>query len=294
MLSARINSGYLCAALCVLTWSFIPIVSRLGQSELDNFQLIFWSNCISLFTVSIIYFFFIGFSFERVSNVKVLYSLILGSLGYSIYYLFLYYGYANGNSIEVLIIQYSWPLQMILLASLILREFLSISKWIAVITGFGGICIIITKGELLAVQFSGLEVSLCVLLGAFCFALFSVFSKISKVELLQFTVLLFLGATITSCATLMVFSGMQFPKKEELVPVCINGILVNGISSILWLLALKRISATSAAVFIFFTPLLSSLWISVFFNEVWDSAYFLGGFVVIISSAYCLKETKAA
>ena len=289
----RINLGYFYAASCVLSWSFIPIVSRLGQSQLDNFQLIFWSNLISLFSIFVIFVLFNGLSYQWMSLKSVFYSLFLGSLGCSIYYLFLYYGYANGNSIEVLIIQYSWPLQMIVLANFILRESLSISKLVTVITGLGGVYIIITKGELLNVQFSGMEVGISVLFGSFCFALFSVLSKISKVEILQFTVLLFLGGSIISSGALFLFSDVQFPDQKEWVPVCLNGIIINGISYLLWLLALKNIPATSAAVFIFFTPVLSAFWIVIFFDEVFYFSYILGGGVVIFSSLYCLKNANS-
>lgn len=42
------------ALACVLIWSFIPIVSRLGQAGMDSFQFLFWSNLISAISVVIV------------------------------------------------------------------------------------------------------------------------------------------------------------------------------------------------------------------------------------------------
>ena len=290
----RINVGYIYAALCMLSWSFIPIVARLGQAELDNFQLLFWSNILSLTALSLLFILLNGFSNRVVSKREIVRGLFLGSLGCSAYYLLLYYGYANGNSIEVLLVQYSWPIQMVLLASLILKEPLSLIKFFSVILGFLGIVIIITKGRLFDVQFSGLGVGITVFLGAFCFAIFSVLSKGSKMDGFFFTIVLFAGGTITSIFALLLFSEIQLPNKQELLPVFCNGIFINGFSYLLWILALRKISAASAGVMIFVTPLLSTIWLITFFDEILYSAYIIGGGIVILSSFYSLLDRNGS
>mgnify|MGYP001192314382 FL=1 len=288
------NSGYVYAALCVISWSFIPVVSRLGQVDLDNFQLLFWSNILSLIVLSLAFTFSQGLSFRGASIRAVPYVLFLGSLGCSIYYLFLYYGYANGNSIEVLLIQYSWPLQMVLLANLILKEALSFKKFLILIAGFFGIVIIITKGRIFDVQFSGLEVGITVLIGAFCFALFSVLSKRSNMDVFLFTMVLFTGGAVTSIFALFLFSEFQWPNRQELIPVFANGIFINGFSYLLWIFALRKISVTAAGIMIFLTPLFSIIWLIMFFEEVLYSSHILGGCIVILSSFYLLRERNSS
>ena len=282
--------GYFYAFFCVLAWSFIPIISRLGQITLNFYQLLFWSNVISTIVLGLLYFISNGWKTNSISIKDYFYNLILGSLGCALYYLFLYYGYYNGNSIEVLIIQYTWPLQMIILSSLLFKEKLRISKLIAVLFGFFGIVTIVIKGDFKQIYFSGISISLLVLLGAFCFALFSVLSKKSKVELFHFTFIIFLGGTITSSVALVFFSTFQLPSAKEIVPIIANGLLINGISYIFWIRALKLISVTSSAVFVFFTPILSLIWILIFFNEQFYLSYIIGGFLVLFSGMYCLKE----
>ena len=290
MKNSTVKIGYTYAFFCIFAWSFIPVISRLGQFTLNNYQLLFWSNIISSVALGLIFFFSNGWKYQLLSKSLYLYTLFLGSLGCAIYYLFLYYGYSKGNSIEVLIIQYSWPLQMIILSSIFMKENLNFSKFIAVIFGFFGILVIITKGKIADINFSNLNVSFSVLIGALCFALFSILVKKSKVELLHFTFLIFLGGTFTSTLALLLLSSFKIPTIKELLPIIFNGIFINGVSYIFWIIALKSISVTSAAVFVFFTPIISLIWIIILFNEQFYLSYVIGGSIVLLSSLYCLMK----
>ena len=91
-----------------------------------------------------------------------------------------------------------------------------------------------------------------------------------------------------SASSVSLLSFILPPK--EIVPIIANGLLINGISYIFWIKALKSISVTSSAVFVFFTPILSLIWILIFFNEQFYLSYIIGGFLVLFSGMYCLKE----
>lgn len=36
------------ALVCVFAWSFIPVMSKLGQLRIDSFQFLFWTNFLSV------------------------------------------------------------------------------------------------------------------------------------------------------------------------------------------------------------------------------------------------------
>lgn len=287
--------GYICAFMCVLMWSFIPVVSRFGQLHLDNFQFLFWSNILSLVVVFVCMIAIKGAkAFRNFSMRKITYVLFLGALGCAAYYLCLYYGYAQGNSIEVLILQYSWPLLIIILSVVILNERLSRKSWAAVAVGFFGIIVVLTKGDVHNIQFSSLDVSLIVLMGALCFALFSVLGKKLNAEPFAVTTLLFVGGSIVSVISLCMFSSFQLPSKGELVPVVLNGALINGTSYILWLMALERISGSIAAIIVFITPVLSAIWIVIFFEDIFYPAYGIGFILVLTAGFLCIKYSNDA
>ena len=289
MLGRKVGMGYFFAVLCVVLWSFIPIVARHGQVTLDNIQFLFWSNTVSFIIILTIFTLNNGFRYQRLTWPCVFYVGFLGFLGCTLYYLFLYFGYASGNSIEVLLLQYTWPIFMILIASLFLKELITVSSVSALIIGFLGVGLIITEGDFSAVSFSSIFVSFLVLSGALSFAVFSVLIKDLSIEILQLVLLLFLGGFLSALILTGIFTNFALPSRSEVIFIFLNGALVNGVSYILWLLALRRISAQSAAMLVFLTPFLSSIWITFFLNGVWHSFYFLGGAFIMLSSFLSLR-----
>ncbi|MEM9387132.1 MAG: DMT family transporter [Pseudomonadota bacterium] len=295
MTAAALPSGHAYALSCIVLWSLIPVVSRFGQTSLDNFQFLFWSNGLSLLVVSACMFAAKGLSsLRRFSPGQVLYVIFLGALGCAVYYLCLYYGYAHGAGIEVLVLQYSWPLLIIVLSVLLLGERLAARAWVAVGAGFLGILVVLTRGDLLSLHISSAATSAVVLMGAFAFALFSVLSKRLGGEPYAVTTLLFVGGLLVSAVCVLTASEFALPKRTELVPVVVNGALVNGVSYILWLKALERAAASVSAVLVFLSPVLSSIWIVVFFHEPFSLSY-LVGFVLVLGAGYvCVQAGTGA
>jgi len=91
---------------CIILWAFIPIVSRFGQQSLDNYQFLFWSSLLSFIVLFLSTVFSGKFSAFKNYNQKKFFSAVgLGFLGTFLYYLLLYFGYANAKGLEVLVIQ---------------------------------------------------------------------------------------------------------------------------------------------------------------------------------------------
>jgi drug/metabolite transporter (DMT)-like permease len=75
---------------------------------------------------------------------------------------------------------------------------------------------------------------------------------------------------------MLCFSSFAFPSASELVPILLNGILVNGFSYMFWVLALRSTEASYLAPFTFITPVLSAIYLIVFFNEPMLPVYAVG------------------
>lgn len=279
-------------SLCVFFWALIPVVSKVGQAELDNHQFLFWSSLISLTTFIVI------LIFNKKSKRLILLSadkwvtaIALGFLGTYLYYILLYFGYANSTGLEVLIIQYCWPIFVILLSILILREKLSFKKIIAVLFGFTGIFLVLTKGELKGLNLSNFYVNFLVLLASLSFGLFSVLSKKSEIDSTILVTIYFLTATISSFISMLCFSSFMLPDLESFVPILINGIFVNGISYMFWIKALKLGNTSFIASYVFLTPILSTLFLIIFFDEPFQLVYIAGMASVIIGGIINSKTT---
>ncbi|MCP4010901.1 MAG: DMT family transporter [Proteobacteria bacterium] len=75
---------------------------------------------------------------------------------------------------------------------------------------------------------------------------------------------------------MLYFSGFDLPSTTELMPILLNGILVNGISYVFWMLALRSTEASYLAPFTFLTPVLSAVYLIVIFDAPFVSAYAVG------------------
>lgn len=269
--------------LCVALWALIPVVSKMGQESLDNHQFLFWSSAVSFVTL-------LGTAGARgqLRKIRKLHAKeflklgILGLLGTYIYYLFLYLGYARAEGMEVLVIQYTWPFFVVILSALLLGERLSFKSIAATLLGFFGVILVLTEGSFGSVHLSDGRTIALVLLGAFCFALFSVLGKNVSVEPFLATTVYFFTAMLASAISMLLFSGWKAPVRSEIFPILLNGILVNGVSYLFWFFALRAGSASYVAPFVYLTPVISAVYLVVFFQQPFPPIYAAGIGLVLL------------
>ncbi|HBB02819.1 MAG: hypothetical protein US89_C0007G0001 [Candidatus Peregrinibacteria bacterium GW2011_GWF2_38_29] len=209
-------------------------------------------------------------------------AVFLGFLGTYLYYILLYFGYANAQGLEVLVLQYSWPIFIVLLSIFILKEKLTLKRALAVFLGFLGVVLVLTKGNFAQIHLDNYFVDILVLIAALTFGLFSVLSKKVHLEPYTMITIYFLTATVASFVSMLWLSDFSLPTKDALVPILVNGLLVNGFSYIFWIKALKKAEASFVAPFVFLTPVLAALYLIIFFREPLLPVYGLGLLAVIV------------
>lgn len=276
------SKALLLALTCVVSWAFIPIVARFGQNTLDNYQFLFWSSALS-FIVLLISSYFSG-NLNKLKNYSIkdyAIAATLGFLGSFLYYLLLYFAYANAIGLEVVALQYTWPIFIVLLSVVLLGERLTTKKIIATILGFLGVLTFITKGDFANLNLSNSYTNGLVLLAAGVFGLFSVLSKKVKYEPYSVTTIYFASATVFSYIAMQAFSTPMLPTVTSFVPLVVNGAIINGLSYVFWLKALRYADASYVAQFVFLTPVLASTLIVVFFGETLLPIYLVGMALVL-------------
>ena len=286
----KTNIAIVYIILCIVLWSLIPTIAKIAQSSLDHHQYLFYSSIVSFLSI------FIVSVYEK--NIKEIFSyskkifLMLFALGFLdfIFYLLLYYGYHNGNSLEVLVIQYTWPIFIVVLSLIILKEDFTKRKLFAVILGFIGVSLVITKGDISSFSLESIDVLLIVMLSAFCFALFSVLSKKVTINATNAVMVYFFAASIYSFISMQTFSSFAIPQGKDWISILVNGILINGISYVFWIKGLKIFDASKVAPFTFIIPILSAFFLILVFDEPILLVYFIGlAFVIAAGLINSLK-----
>jgi drug/metabolite transporter (DMT)-like permease len=281
------------AMICVIAWSFIPVIAKLGQLNIDSFQFLFWTNLLSTFAVGMtIRTKKIKFN-EMIKKTNYKMTLLLGFLGCFFYYLCLYYGYSNGKISDVLVIQYLWPALISIFAAIFLKETINRYKALSILLGFIAAIIIFTKGSIFTIDLSNTTVLLIVFIGAISFALFSIISKIEIRHNISYNIFLyFFWATLFSWLALLMWSEFIIPDPESMVIIIINGMLINGLSYILWIYALSVEEASKIAPLVYISPVLSIIWAAIVFGDHITVTNIVAIALVIISGLLVLKEDK--
>lgn len=289
----QINLGVLYIALCIILWSLIPTVAKFAQSGLDHHQYLFYSSIISFLSIFIV-------SLYQ-GNLKKIFSyskkmiIVLFALGFLdfLYYLLLYFGYKHANGLEVLVIQYMWPIFIVFLSLIILKEEFNKKKLLSVGLGFLGVSLVITKGDYTSLDFTQIDVFLIVMLGTIAFALFSVLSKVIKVDATNAVMIYFFSAILYSIITVSINSSFIMPSSKDWISILINGVFINGVSYLFWIKGLQIFDASKVAPYLFITPILAAFFLILFFDEPILTIYFVGLFFVIVSGLINSIKSKS-
>jgi len=259
--------AYIYVALCIISWALIPVCSKKVLIGMNNFAMLLFSNFISFITLGIYITFAKKWSILKRYTIKdYLYMSFLGILGSFVYYIFLYGAFSVATAQEVFIINYLWPVLIVIFAVFILNERLTFIKIISILISFIGVVIIVTKGNMLSISFGSIKGDIMAFLGAISFALFSVMGKGSRYDEAIAVFVYFLASFVVS----LVFTPLSSIEKVNIsvfVWLVVNGVFVNGISYIFWFYALKKGNIHIVSNAVYLTPFIALLFISIFLKE---------------------------
>lgn len=270
-------------ALCILLWASIPVATKKILVELDNLQILFYSTILSTLVLGILLIFQkkIG-DLKKYKKSQYSSMFFLGFIGNYVYYIFLYGALSKTTASEGFILAYTWPILVLILSFIILKDKVTIQKLAGIFISFFGIIIITTKGNVTTFNLTNLQGDILALSGAFVFALFSVLGKKFNFDKTISVFIYFLSALIFIIPTVLIFSRIVFPSFNVLLWIIYNGIFVNGVSYIFWFKALEGGKTHVVSNLLYLTPFISLIYITIFLHEkILTSA--VVGIVVIVA-----------
>ncbi len=288
--------AYFYVILCVISWALIPVCSENILKGMNNFSMLLFSNLISTLTLGAYLFLNKKTAVLKRYNLKEFaYMSFLGFLGAFIYFVFLYGAFGIAPAQEVFIINYLWPILVVVLAVLILKEQLTVIKIISIFISFAGVVVIVTKGHPLYTDFGNIKGDVLAFLAALSFALFSVLGKKVKYDETVSVFVYFLSSFIFS-VILIPLCKTEFINTSILFWLFINGVFVNGISYLFWFSALKKGNIHIVSNVVYLTPFVGLLFINVFLSKKIYSYSFIAliliisGILLQVSSKYVKKK----
>lgn len=262
------RKSYTYAFITVCIWATMAAIVKVMLSDMPNMEVLAVSSVFA-------------FVFLLIMNIKTgvikemkRYSIKnygimsgLGFVGLFLYSALYYYGLAQLTSQEACVLNYLWPMMLVLFSCMILKEKLTIVKVAAMLSSFAGVMILsigqegLPKGNV----FGGIVA--CILAAA-CYGLFSVLNK--KADYNQNISMMILWLVVAVCATIF---GLL---TEEWIPIrgmqwlgiLWLGVVIDAVAYLLWALALKESADTAKiANLAYLTPFLSVIISAIFLKE---------------------------
>ena len=143
--------AYLLAGLTVGLWSTVASAFKLSLRYLDPVPLLLWAACCSSAVLFIIVLAQgkLG-AMRRFTGRDWLRSAGMGLLSPCLYYLILFEAYDRLPGQEAQVLNYSWGIVLPLLSIPLLKQKISAASFGALLISFAGVCVVATRGELLA------------------------------------------------------------------------------------------------------------------------------------------------
>ena len=268
------NTAYIFVLLASLLWGSTAAVGKLLLTNLDNLQVLFFTNLFAFLGLFVIVLFQKKKAIIQAYTKKDYLTFAwMGLLGVYLYAFFFYGALQLLPAQEAFIVNYLWPIMVVVFAILILKEQITSRKILGIICSFLGVAIVITKGNFFALQFGNVLGILLAIAGAVVYGLFSVLGKKQNYEKFTSMMFYYFFSFLYSLIVVLLFSKIPQVSFYQLTGLIWLGIFTSGLGFVFWFLALKYGDTAKMSNMIFLTPFISLVYI-----------YFLVGEKILISS----------
>ncbi|MDP3027723.1 MAG: DMT family transporter, partial [Nanoarchaeota archaeon] len=256
------KTGYIYLILTILLWSATPAVAKLALGELSNYQLLFYTSIIGVISLFLVNLFQGKLKTLRNYSKKDYFVMFgIGVLGIFLYYIFLYGSFAIAPAGQVNVMNYLWPVFIVIFSIPLLKEKFNYKTILAILVSFFGALIAFTKGNFLIFSNQYALGYLLAALGAVCYGLFSVLGKKLEYEKFSSMLIYYISSAILIIPTSIIISGFVIPKSlTTIISILVLGGVMNSIAFVFWFKALKLGDTHKTANYIYVVPFLAMVW----------------------------------
>lgn len=282
---------YFYAISAVVIWSTLAAVAKSILTEIPTFEALFLSSLAASVFLLAVQLVRGGARIFRAYDWRGYLAMAgLGFVGLFVYSGLYFYGLTQLTSQEACILNYLWPMMIVLFAALLLGERITLRTAVALLLSFSGVLVLTLGGEGRADGNAVLGALACVL-AALCYGLFCVLNRKRNVDP---TVLMTVAWGVTAlCALLVTLMAETWVKLSwtQWGGLLWFGIFVNAVGYLWWALALRDArNAAMVANLAYAVPLLSLVVSAVTLGEEMSSAAFIA--LVLIMGGILLQSVR--
>ena len=286
------KKSYLYAAAAIVMWSTMPTISKLLLGEMDSYKVL----CIStLFaTVAMLVINLCSKKWQIMKSycfTDYLKMAAIGLPGVFLYYVFYYAGTARMLASQAFIINYLWPIMSIIFACIVLKEKMTVRKWIAVGLSFLGVFTVAGEDLIHFHADTVLGMVFC-FAAAVCYGLYTALNKKSSYDKqVSMTVAMFV-AFLPSLIIVLVQGGDIWIAPAQIPGMIWNGVVTMALANLSWALALSSGNTAKISNLAYITPFLSMVWTFFILKESINLISVLGLCLIVVGIFIQLKDGK--
>ena len=259
---SRLNNqskAYLFAGIAIFFWSTVASAFKLSLEHLEPIQLVLYSTLFSICVLFILVLYQgklnLIKSFSRDDLKKC---ALLGFLNPCLYYIILFKAYDALPAQEAMVINFSWPVMLVILSIPILKQTIDVKSFLSIIVCYLGVVVIATNGDIFSMQFVNPFGVFLMLISTVIWSLFWLFNTKNSNDSLVSLFLIFLFSFPLILVFVLFTNSFVIPSFKGLIGSIYIGFFEMGISLVLWQSALKISTTVSrVASLVFITPFMS-------------------------------------
>lgn len=259
--------AYLYLAVPILLWAATPLLVTELSLAMPVFEINFLATAFSVLTLAVTCTAFGKWRHLRKHSLKDYRTMILmgvtGIFPYTTLY-YLAFSLAPASAGNINIINYLWPIWILILSIFLLKEPLTLRKTAGVLLSFVGVFLIVSGGTLVSFQVDNIPAYLSAGCGAFFWALFSVMSKRRDFDALSSMLIYSVSALVCFFLVAVFFSSMVVPSAKSWILLFLLGGCVNGFGYLFWILALRTGNTATIANAVYLTPFVALIYLFLF------------------------------
>jgi drug/metabolite transporter (DMT)-like permease len=273
--------AYVHACIAILLWASTPAIAKLLLRDMSNLDVLLYTSFFAAATLFIVV--ICQGKARLLLNCKAAdywHFTWTGLLGIFLYQMLFYEGLSLSSALEAFIMNYTWPLWIVIFAVPLLGQRFTRRKVISITLAFAGVICVAGRGAFRFQEAHWRGDALC-LVGAACFGLFCVINKKRNDE--KFTSMLFCFLA-TFVATLLVQVSahrLALMRGPQLCGLFWLGVFPGGLAFTFWSLALEHGNTTRMATLVFLTPFMSLAYIYFLLGETARPSALLGLALVV-------------
>ncbi len=291
------NRVYLLMIFAALFWSGAFITGKLAICEFTPFSLTFFRFFIAL---PFIFMILMKMQPEAMLPEKKqwLPLITLGIIGTFAYHALFFYSLKYTTAINASLIGSTLPMITTILASIFVREKVTFPRAVGIVLAFSGIFMVITNGKWDMIQNFQFNLGDIIMFGAvWCWAIYSILSRVFMKKYM-------LSPITVTAYTFLVCVIISLPFVVNEIPSYISSITTGGWLSVTYmaifssvlgylfqLIAVQKIGAPRAAIFVNLVPVFTIILAVLFLGET-INGYKLASTSIIIAGVYLASRPK--